>query len=199
MVNALRKTLALTGFLALASSALFADGISATATLTDTQTASGAYNYTVNLTNTGTTTIGTFWVGWVPGAGFLPTVPTNISSPAGWTELSTNAGHALQYTTTSSLLAPGESLTGFDFTSTDSPAQLLATYPGTATGVGAGDPDLTSFVYIGAPLKDPGEQIVIAEAAPTVTPEPDSLVLTFTGFGLAGIAALRRRFSGRAQ
>ena len=196
MVNPLRKTLILSGFLALSSSALFAAGISATATLTDTQTASGAYNYTVNLNNTGTTNIGTFWFAWIPGAGFLPTAPTNITSPAGWNEVSTNAGHALQWTTTSSLLASGQSLTGFDFTSTDSPAQLLATYPGTATGVGAGDPDLTSFVYIGAPLADPGSQFVVSEAAPTVTPEPDSLVLTLTGFGLAGFATLRRRLSG---
>ncbi len=198
MVNPLRKTLVLSGFLALSSSALFAAGISATATLTDTQTASGAYNYTVNLNNTGTTTIGTFWFAWIPGAGFLPTVPTNISSPAGWNEVSTDAGHALQWTTTSSLLGSGQSLTGFDFTSTDSPAQLLGTYPGTATGVGAGALDLTSFVYIGAPLADPGSQFVVAEAAPTVTPEPDSLVLTLTGFGLAGFATLRRRFSRTA-
>ncbi len=193
MVHPLRKALVLSGFLALSSSALFAAGISATATLTDTPTSSGAYNYTLNLTNTGTTTIGTFWFAWIPGAGFLPTVPSSVSSPAGWTEVSTNAGHALQWTTTSSLLAPGQSLTGFDFTSTNTPAQLLATYPGTATGVGAGDPDLTSFVYIGAPLGDPGSQFVVTEAAPTVTPEPDSLVLTLTGFGVAGFAALRRR------
>ncbi len=198
MVHSLRKALVLSGFLTLPSSALFAVGISATATLTDTQTSSGAYNYTLNLTNTGTTTIGTFWVGWIPGAGFLPTAPTNISSPAGWTEVSTNAGHALQWTTTSSLLASGQSLTGFDFTSTDSPAQLLGTYPGTATGVGAGDPDLTSFVYIGAPLADPGSQFVVSEAAPTVTPEPGSLVLTLSGFGLAGFASLRSRFSRKS-
>ena len=160
--------------------------------MTDPQVSPGLYSYTLTLNNTGTTTIGTFWVGWVPGAGFLTVPPSSISSPAGWSEISTNTGHALQWTSTSSLLAPGQSLTGFNFTSTETPSQLLATYPGTATGVGAGDPDLTSFVYIGAPLGDPGSQLVVSEVGPTVTPEPDSLLLTLTGFGLAGFASLRR-------
>ncbi len=192
-LHSLRKALVLSGFLSLSTSALFAAGISATATLTDTQTSSGAYNYTLNLTNTGTTTIGTFWFAWVPGAGFMTTTPSSISSPAGWSEINTNAGDAIQWTTTSSLLAAGQSLSGFNFTSTETPTQLLGTFAGSPTGAGAGDPDLTSFVYIGAPLADPGSQFVVSEAAPTVTPEPDSLVLTLTGFGLAGFATLRRR------
>ena len=193
-LHSLRKALTLSGLLSLSSSALFAAGISATATLTDTPTSSGAYNYSLNLNNTGTTTIGTFWFAWVPGAGFMTATPSSISSPAGWSDLNTNAGHAIQWTSTSSLLAAGQSLSGFNFTSTETPTQLLGTFAGSTTGAGAGDPDLTSFVYIGAPLADPGNQFVVSEAAaPTITPEPDSLVLTLTGFGLAGIAALRRR------
>ena len=62
------------------SSHAFADGITATATFTDTPNASlaGVNDYSITLNNTGTTTIGTFWFGWVPGAGFLSAAPTDI-------------------------------------------------------------------------------------------------------------------------
>src|ERR1700688_2789545 len=64
------------------SSHAFADGITATATFTDTPNASlpGVNDYSITLNNTGTTTIGTFWFAWVPGAGFLSATPTDIGS-----------------------------------------------------------------------------------------------------------------------
>ena len=192
-LHSFRRALILSGFLALSGSACFAAGISASATLTDTQPTPGVWNYSMTLNNTGTTSVGTFWFAWVPGAGFLTTMPSSISSPAGWTEINTNAGDAIQWTTTSSLLAAGQSLSGFNFTSTESPTQLLGTFAGSPTGAGAGDPDLTSVAYAGAPLVGSASQFVVTEAAPTVTPEPDSLVLTLTGIGLAGFANLRRR------
>lgn len=192
-LHSLRRALILSGFLALSGSACFAAGISASATLTDTQPTPGVWNYSMTLNNTGTTSVGTFWFAWVPGAGFLTTMPSSISSPAGWTEINTNAGDAIQWTTTSSLLAAGQSLSGFNFSSTESPTQLLGTFAGSPTGAGAGDPDLTSVAYAGAPLVGSASQFVVTEAAPTVTPEPDSLVLTLTGIGLAGFATLRRR------
>ena len=190
-LHSLRKALILSGFLSLSTSALLAAGISASATISNTEPTPGVWNYSMTLNNTGTTTLGTFWFAWVPGAGFLTATPSSISSPAGWTELSTNAGDAIQWTTTTSLLAAGQSLSGFDFTSTESPTQLLGTFAGSPTGAGAGDPDLTSVSYTGAPLVGTASQFVVSAAA--VTPEPGSLVLTLTGFGLAGFASLRRR------
>jgi hypothetical protein len=38
---------------------------SASATIAATQLASGEYQYTLNLNDTGTTTIGTFWFAWI--------------------------------------------------------------------------------------------------------------------------------------
>lgn len=184
----LRRAVLLTGSLALLSPVCKAAGISATASYTDSLVSPGLYNYSLTLNNTGTTNIGTFWFGWVPGAGFLSPAVTSFSQPAGWTGKTTNAGAAIQWVTTASPLAAGQSLSGFSFISAETPAQLLLTYTG--TGVGAGDPVSTAFVYIGAPLQDPGYQL----AATVVTPEPGSVVLTMTGVGMVFLLANARRF-----
>jgi hypothetical protein len=173
------------------SSHAFAAGINATATFSDTPDASlaGVTDYSITLNNTGTTTIGTFWFGWVPGAGFLSATPTDIGTPAGWTETTTNNGAAVQFVT-STPLAAGSSLSGFTFDSTETPAELLSAFTG--TGIGSGDPQSTAFVYAGAPLVGPGDQFVVTPSA-AVTPEPSTLALFGTGIlGLAGVA--RRKF-----
>ena len=169
------------------SSHAFADGISATATFTDTPNASmaGVNDYSITLNNTGTTTIGTFWFGWVPGNGFLSATPTDIGTPAGWTEMTTNSGAAIQFVTSTPLTA-GSSLSGFTFDSTETPAELLSAFTGMEPGTG--DPESTAFVYAGAPLVGPGDQFVVT-AASAVTPEPSTLVLFGTSIlGLAGVA-----------
>jgi hypothetical protein len=160
--------------------------ISASATYTDTPVSPGVYQYDLTLNNTGTTTIGTFWFGWIPGAGFLSAAPTGVTNPAGWNDVETNAGAAIQWTT-SSLLAPGGSVTGFIFDSTETPTELLGAVP---SGLGAGDPVTTSFVYIAAPLADPGFQFV-AEPAP-IAEGPEPSALTLLPLGLAMLAARRR-------
>src|SRR4051794_41542655 len=43
------------------------------------------FRYTLDLNNTGTTTVGTLWYSWVPGEDFLPASPTNVVGPTGWT------------------------------------------------------------------------------------------------------------------
>ncbi len=168
----------------------FASTLSASATYTDIQVSPGVYNYNLTLTNTGSTTIGEFWFAWVPGAGFLSATPSSIGSPSGWGSTVTNSGAAIQWIDSSTLLAAGQSLSGFSFDSTETPAQLLADYAG--TGTGAGDPVTTSYVYMVTKVgSDPGDKIVATPAA--VTPEPGTLLLTITGFGVA-IGSLRRRF-----
>jgi hypothetical protein len=182
-----QSVLAAAGAASLAMSA--SAGIQATATYTDTLVSAGVYQYDLTLKNTGSTTIGTYWFAWVPGAGFLSVSPTAVASPAGWSDVLTNAGDAIQWKTGSSLLAPGASLTGFSFDSTQTPAELSGTFAG--PGAGAGDPITTSFVYIAAPLADPGAQFVTTAARAAAAPEPATFGLI--GLGLAGIGFVRRR------
>ena len=186
-----RNALLIAGMVVPLSIPAFADGIAATAVLSSQPdaTSAGLYDYSLMLNNTGTTTVGTFWFSWVPGAGFLSSAPTNVASPASWNALVTNAGRAIQWTTTASLLQPGQSLSGFNFSSFETPDQLLAN--NTVPGVGAGLPVATSFVYAGAPLVGPGAQFVVSQ----VTPEPSSFVLLASGL-LGGAGAMFRRFRG---
>jgi len=164
-------------------------GILATATYTSAPAGANGFQYDLTLTNTGTTTIGTFWFAWIPGAGFLSSAPTNVVNPTGWNDILTNASAAIQWTSTTSLLMPGQTLSGFMFDSQETPAQLLGTVP---SGLGAGDPVTTSFVYIAAPLADPGAQFVATPAAASATPEPT----TFALFGGAlGLCLLGRKLA----
>lgn len=151
-------------------------GIAATATFTDTQ-AGPEYSYDITLNNTGTTTIGTFWFAWVPGSNFMPVSPTNITEPAGWTETITpGGGYAIQWVTSSSLLASGGTLPGFEFQSTMTPAQLEGPYSGSPP-----DTVATSFVYHAGPFSDSGDEFVVL-AAPQSVPEPSTIMLVGLGF-----------------
>ena len=171
----------------------FAAGISATASYTSVSDPStpGLYDYSLELNNTGATTIGTFWFAWVPGGDFLNPAPANVKDPAGWVDhvFTTPQGTSIQWTTTSALLEAGESLSGFGFDSNETPEQLLGQVP---TGTGAGDPITTSFVYVGAPFQDPGQQFVTTAA----TPEPSSIMLLATGL-LGGAGCTLRRYGRR--
>ena len=107
------------------------------------------YNYDITLRDTGTTPLETFWFAWTPRQDYMKTKPITVSGPTGWTDMITGGGagdgFAIQWTTTSSAVAAGQSPTGFKFTSADSPAVLTANsvfFPNTPTE--------TSVVYIGA-------------------------------------------------
>lgn len=135
--------------------------------------------------------IGTFWFSWIPGAGFMTAAPTDIFSPNNWNDVVTNSGSAIQWTTTSDLLSPGGTISGFLFDSTMTPADFEGTVP---SGLGAGDPITTPTVYIAAPLADPGFHF-FATPGTTATPEPRTLLSTTIGFVLIAFcgSALRRR------
>jgi hypothetical protein len=175
----------LLGLFSIGGANLYAS-IMASATYTETPIGGGDFRYDLTLNNTGTTTIGTFWFGWIPGAGFLSSDPTSIVDPSGWTDNVTNSNEAIQWVTTSALLAPGSSQSGFEFDSAETPAELLGTVP---SGLGAGDPVTTAFVYIAAPLADPGFQLA-ATPATAATPEPSTLALCVL---MLGIAVLGRK------
>ena len=154
---------------------------SASATIQSTQLGPGSSEYSLTLKNTGTTPIGTFWYAWIPGYDLLPSAPTNITSPAGWTGIDAPDYYgtaSVQWVNTASPLLPGQSLSGFTFDTPDSPSVL------------GGDsifglPVNYSYVYIGAPQTDPGALL----QPTTVTPEPAGCAL----LALAGLSLRRRR------
>lgn len=140
--------------------------LQASATVTSTQVNASTYHYEIVLKNTGTTTIGTFWFGWIPGQDFMPSAPTNVGAPLYWSGLVTHGagadGYGIQWTTPYSVyyLPAGLSFGGFSFDSAMTPAQLAAGMTG------------ASYVYIGAPQGDPGFSFVVTSAttsAPQLT------------------------------
>ena len=136
----------------------------ATAEITAQQISPTTYQYDITLNDTGTTNIATFWYAWVPGEGFLATRPTDITGPAGWTDVVTET-YAIQWVTPpagTSVLGPASSLSGFQFDSTDTPSEVFGLSAASRT-----TPVGTSFVYANGPLTDPGQEFVVQS-----TPEP---------------------------
>ena len=127
----------------------------------------------------------------------MPADPTNVLAPTGWNVQVTHGaspdGYAIQYVASSSAfdLAPGSSLSGFGFTSTDGPAVLDGNSPAYPTF-----PVLTSFVYQGNPFQGASEQFVVQQGS---VPEPSTLALGTLGL-LACFAyqRLRRRNSPKS-
>ena len=165
-----------------------AGGISASAQLSLVSTTGNAANptfhYRMTLTDTGTTTVGSFWFAWDPSeADFLPTTPLSEGSPAGWRAtvtgpISASDGTAIEWVAQSpgAFLQPGESVTGFDFTSHDTLAQLAGNSPHHP-----GNPTMTSFVYMTGPELDPGFQFVVSEAPTTPQKTGTSTTLRSSG------------------
>jgi hypothetical protein len=159
--------------------------LGASATISSTQLGPNSYEYSLTLTNTGTTPIGTFWYAWIPGYNLLRSTPTQIFSPSGWTG-NANAPEPFgvasdQWVNTATPLQPGQSLSGFKFDTPEAPSSIFGTSNFFGYPVGY------SYVYIGAPQTDPGALIT-----PTVvTPEPATLGIMLVGIAFA--ASRRRR------
>jgi hypothetical protein len=167
----------------LLSQAAYGQFLDATSTIMPT----GPHHYVLTLTDIGDTPVGTFWYAHFAGFNFLKTAPTVVESPAGWTaiishgELHDVDGFGIQWTATSpaALLAPSAMLTGFEFDTNDSLAEV--TGPSDfLNGIAVG----TAVVNSGGPTSDFGAEIEV-----TLVPEAATLGI----FGVAAIALASRR------
>ena len=178
----------------LAAGSLHAQGtLIASATITEIGMVGSEYEYSLALDNIGSNPINAFWYGWLPGKFDLPSAPTSITGPSGWSgsavlasvQFANNSGNAI---------APG-SIGLFAFESTASPTALTS---GMTDGVPTGD----SVAYATVNSMNEGQFNVpgVASGAfqPTLAavPEPSSLGLMATG--LAGISAWLARRRAKA-
>ena len=73
----------------------------ASATIAAEPIGTAVWQYSITLTDIGTTAIGTFWFAWSPGQDLMATRPTTTTNPAPWTHLVTgggvNDGFAIQW------------------------------------------------------------------------------------------------------
>src|SRR5258708_2294486 len=103
-----------------------AQGEIASGTISGSGTGPYSYSLTFSDAANATSPIGSVWYGWVPGFFYLPGTPTSASAPAGWT--ATISGNSVQYVASSSAnyITAGQTLPGFGYQATFSPAQLAA-------------------------------------------------------------------------
>ncbi|HTL59533.1 MAG TPA: hypothetical protein VL361_27930 [Candidatus Limnocylindrales bacterium] len=169
-----------------------AQTISASAGISGQPAGVNLFNYTITLNNSASSSssIGTFWYAWLPGQDYLPSSPSLVTPPTGWTDTITHFGvtdgYAIEFFANgpADALAPGQSL-DFNFETLDSPAALAGNSPYYPT-----IPVGTSMVYGGGPFSLPSDQFVVQSV-----PEPSGF-----GFCLLGTLSLlvvgsRRRCS----
>src|SRR5262249_46812517 len=140
-------------------------------------TGGGPYLYSLTFSDAAgaTAPIGSIWYAWIPGAFYLPGVPTAASAPAGWT--ATISGNSVQYVANSAAfdIEPGQSLSGFTYTAAFSPAQLMA-----APNSGRSD------AYSGGLFSDSGQIFNVVQV-----PEPSAGLILMSGALLIGRRKLR--------
>jgi hypothetical protein len=177
-----RLALALAAGLAASAISAQAQVINASGTISGASLGNGSYNYTLTLNNlaTSTASIESLWYAWVPGQFYLPSSPSSVQVPAGWTDgiVSSFDGSSIQFINSTTPLAPGHSVT-FGFITVDAPADVFGDasyYPNTPVG--------TSVANSGLPLSGVSRQFVV-----TPVPEPSPLALLAAGsIGLIVIA-----------
>ncbi len=146
----------------------------ATATLTPLQVSPGVFQYTVSLTDTGNTNIGTFWFAWddVPDQDLMSVLPTNVGSPAGWTDAVTShvypdgTGYGIEWSSGSvnADMHPGDVVSAFTFTSTETPQQLAGPQIFNDPSFNTVLQSTSSFVYSGGAEQTAGGNLIVAVA-----------------------------------
>ncbi len=120
------------------------------------------YTYTLTINNTGTTDIGSMFFAWIPGQNYLPSTPSSATSPSGWSLVGINQagggqGGSIEWQANTPLTA-GHSLTGFTFTTVDTPSEIFATSPYFNA------PVTTTVAYEGGLFSQTSETFTFSEA-----------------------------------
>ncbi|HZM03322.1 MAG TPA: PEP-CTERM sorting domain-containing protein [Candidatus Saccharimonadales bacterium] len=183
-LTSLRFTLAVAAGLAASTMTGHAQGINASATLTDVPGAGGTFTYTLTLNNasSATTPIQGFWYAWIPGHFFLPTVPSSASGGlSGWSA-TVSSGSIMYQGTAANAIAPGQS-DSFTFVSTDTPSTLAGSSGGFPIGDSVAYPGTINFSSA-----SPNEQFTVQSV-----PEPSSLSLLVVG-SVGWLVSVKRKF-----
>jgi hypothetical protein len=128
----------------------------------------GPYTYNLSFSDAAgaTSPIGSVWYAWVPGLFYLPGTPTSASAPAGWT--ATVFNNSVQYVANApaDYITAGNSLSGFGYQATFTPAQLAA----------APNSGVSVAYHAGLFSDTPGYTFTVQ-----VVPEPSALALLASG------------------
>jgi hypothetical protein len=159
---------------AMAACRLQAQGtLIAAATITETGTSGSEFMYSLTLTNEGSNPINAFWYGWTVGSFNLPSVPTSLAGPTGWT--ASALSESVQFgNSTGSAIAPGATGT-FTFESTSSPTALT-------TGTHDGDPTGESVAYATVAAMKAFEQSVAGVASGAFVPTLQTVMVPVPNF-----------------
>jgi hypothetical protein len=161
--------------------------IGASATITsETQLAGGNYEYAISLKNTGDVNISSFWFGWIAFGGstpydFLPSIPTSVNSPANWSGGYQHDGigsYAILWTSSTTPLTPGQTLSGFVFDTPDTPTTI------NGTSFFAGYPVRESWVYQNVYVSPGSSGANVELTAGISLPEPTLALLLPVGMML---------------
>jgi hypothetical protein len=130
---------------------------------------SGGFDYTILLTDTGSTPLNSFWYGWTIGNFNLPSTPSGPANTLGWASIVN--GHSIEWVNSSgTALTPGNTGT-FTFFSTSTPTAMTTSPAGQSVAYVNG---------IDFSQGSPGSSTPVF--SPTlVVPEPSSAALLAVG------------------
>ncbi|MEY2429914.1 MAG: hypothetical protein QOJ40_2799 [Verrucomicrobiota bacterium] len=139
-----------------------------------------AYNYTLTLTNIGSTPLNSLWYGWTTSGNNLPSVPTTPGNSLGWHN--GVFGNSIEWiNSTGTALAPGQSGV-FTFVSTSTPIQITTLPSGQSVAYVNGIDSTENF---------PGHSSPVFSPTLGSVPEPSSFVLALLG-SLGWLVARRK-------
>lgn len=131
---------------------------------------SGGFDYTILLTDTGSTDLNSFWYGWTTGGNNLPSTPSGPTNSLGWNN--TVFFNSIKWANSSgTALIPGQTATFFFF-STSSPTAITTSPSGQSVAYVNGIDNSQGVAGSSTPVFSPS--LVPA-------PEPSAVVLFAVG------------------